>query len=83
MTSKLLLAKTMNVSLVHVLIFIDWQVSPDEMEAFDEIKATLSDKESGKAYFINSFNSKGLDEAVKSLRYRAEVFLLHLSFTID
>ncbi|KNA11896.1 hypothetical protein SOVF_130680 [Spinacia oleracea] len=50
-------------------------VSPDEMEAFDEIKATLSDKESGKAYFINSFNSKGLDEAVKSLRYRAEDIL--------
>lgn len=57
-------------------------VSPDEMEAFDELKSTLADKESGDANFIAPFPLL-TKNAVESLRYRAEdVFRSVTSFAV-
>lgn len=51
------------------------------MESFEELKSTLSEKESGEANFIAPFPLL-TSNAVESLRYRAEVCLLHLLITI-
>ncbi|KMT09876.1 hypothetical protein BVRB_6g128500 [Beta vulgaris subsp. vulgaris] len=46
-------------------------VSSDDMESFEELKSTLSEKESGEANFIAPFPLL-TSNAVESLRYRAE-----------
>ncbi|XP_057542512.1 DEAD-box ATP-dependent RNA helicase 16 isoform X3 [Amaranthus tricolor] len=46
-------------------------VSSDEMEAFEELKSTLAEKESGQTNFVVPFPLLSKN-AVESLRYRAE-----------
>lgn len=48
------------------------QVSPDEMEGFEEIEAFLSGEEDKDTDIITPFPSL-TENAVESLRYRAEV----------
>uniref|UniRef100_A0A803L6Q5 RNA helicase n=1 Tax=Chenopodium quinoa TaxID=63459 RepID=A0A803L6Q5_CHEQI len=57
-------------------------VSPDEMEAFDELKATLAEKASDDTNYIAPFPLL-TKNAVESLRYRAEdVFRSVTSFAV-
>jgi ATP-dependent RNA helicase DDX56/DBP9 len=50
------------------------QVSPDEMEGFEEIKSFLGDDENKDSKLIAPFSLLSKN-AVESLRYRAEVIV--------
>ena len=50
------------------------QVSPDEMEIFEEIKSVLGDDENNDSNLISPFSLLSKN-AVESLRYRAEVIV--------
>jgi ATP-dependent RNA helicase DDX56/DBP9 len=56
------------------------QVSPDEMDIFEEIKSFLGDDENKDSKLIAPFSLLSKN-AVESLRYRAEVIVQLLSFS--
>ena len=56
------------------------QVSPDEMDIFEEIKSFLGDDENKDSKLIAPFSLLSKN-AVESLRYRVEVIVELLSFS--
>jgi ATP-dependent RNA helicase DDX56/DBP9 len=56
------------------------QVSPDEMDIFEEIKSFLGDDENKDSKLIAPFSLLSKN-AMESLRYRAKVIVQLLSFS--